>query len=578
MRVSRDFCRDIGARGKGEKAQRATQMPNHHWWPGAVIYQIYPRSFLDSNGDGIGDLAGVTAKLDYVASLGVDAIWLSPFFLSPMRDFGYDVADHCAVDPVFGTFADFDALLTRAHALGLKVLIDLVCGHTSDQHGWFRASRASRGNPRDDWYVWADAKSDGTPPNNWLSVFGGPAWTWEPRRRQYYLHHFLASQPTLDLRHPAVVDALVAAAEFWLTRGVDGFRLDAVDFLLHDPQLRDNPPRPLAGGLAPAKPFGLQYHRYDMMQAEMPALLKRLRALADRRGGIALLGEVSSQDGAYERIERYTNGGEGLHMAYTLRPMRGDDAGAAIRGALAEIAAAGDGDGVCWAFSNHDVERVASRWNPGAANDSPPDPAAIRMLMALLLGLRGSVCAFQGEELGLPEAELDLADLRDPFGIAYYPEFRGRDGSRTPLPWDSGDPHAGFTTGEPWLTVPAAHRARSVATQEADPTSPLHVWRRMLRWRKAHPALSRGGLRPLDVPTPLVGFTRSSAEESLVLVFNPTAHAVRVDLQDKPGIVPLDDHGFPVLVNGDVALLPPYGALVAASDAGAAARRDELSN
>jgi alpha-glucosidase len=544
------------------------RMQKHEWWPGAVIYQIYPRSFYDSNGDGVGDLAGVAAKLDYVASLGVDAIWLSPFFVSPMRDFGYDVADHCAVDPVFGTLDDFDRVRSRAHEKGLKLIVDLVCGHTSDRHEWFRESRASADNPRSDWYVWADARPDGTPPNNWLSVFGGSAWSWEPRRRQYYLHHFLAAQPTLDLRHPAVIEARLAAAEFWLARGVDGFRLDAIDFLLHDPELRDNPPRAPADGVMPVKPFALQHHCHDMTQSEVPELLRRLRALADRRGGIALLGEVSSQEGAYERIERLTAHGDALHMAYTLRPLRLGDAGAALHEALAEIEAAGEGSGVCWAFSNHDVERAASRWS--VSGDAEPGFAGL--LMALLLSLRGSICVYQGEELGLSEAVLDVDDLRDPFGIAYHPEFRGRDGARTPLPWNSEDDHAGFTSGTPWLPVPAEHKAQSIAAQEAEPDSPLRTWRRLARWRKAHPALGAGELRVVAVPAPLIGFERISPAERLLLVFNPSDRAQRFALADLGAILPLEDHGLAMLVDGDVALLGPYGIFVAAVEAATAAQ------
>ena len=532
-------------------------MQRRVWWPGAIIYQIYPRSFCDSNGDGIGDLPGVTAKLDYVASLGVDAIWLSPFFCSPMRDFGYDVADHCAVDPVFGTLSDFDRLLARAHALGLRLIIDLVCGHTSDQHPWFRDSRAARTNPRADWYVWADARPDGTPPNNWLSVFGGSAWCWEPRRRQYYLHHFLASQPSLNLRNPEVVEALLAVARFWLDRGVDGFRLDAIDFLLHDWALRDNPPREAPGG-PPAKPFGLQHHIHDMMQPEMPALLEKLRALADERGGTVLLGEVSSQDGAYQRIERYT-GSNGLHLAYTLRPMRGGDGGEALRRALAEIAAAGKGDGLCWAFSNHDVERVASRW----ATSDPPNPAFVTMLMAILLSLKGAICVYQGEELGLTEAVLAAEQLRDPFGVAYFPEFRGRDGSRTPLPWNEGR-HAGFTAGEPWLPVPAQHRAASIAAQQADPRSALNAWRRLVAWRKSHPALMEGDLILLDLPAPLVGFVRSTPEEQLLVLFNPSGQAVHAVLPELEEMAPLGDIGSHALAEGNMVVLPPSGMLLAA--------------
>lgn len=535
-------------------------MRHQLWWPGAVIYQIYPRSFFDSNGDGIGDLPGVTAKLDYVASLGVDAIWLSPFFVSPMRDFGYDVADHCAVDPVFGALEDFDRLLARAHALGLRLIVDLVCGHTSDEHPWFRDSRSSARNPRADWYVWADAKPDGTPPNNWLSVFGGSAWRWEARRRQYYLHHFLPSQPSLNLRHPALVEAMLAQARFWLDRGVDGFRLDAIDFLLHDPALRDNPPRAPENGVMPVKPFGLQHHLYDMMQPEMPALLTRLRDLADRHPGAALLGEVSSQEGAYERIARYTGGENALHLAYTLRPMRGGDATTAVGSALREIAAAGGRGNLCWAFSNHDVERVASRWG---GEGGAPMPAQIHMLQMLLVSLRGAICLYQGEELGLSEAKLAHHELRDPFGIEYFPEFRGRDGSRTPLPWEDDAPHAGFTSGAPWLPIPAEHADLSIAAQEAAPTSSLQSWRELVAWRKAHPALVEGDLELLDLPAPLLGFTRTCADERLFLVFNVSARPVRLALSRYGALAPLDGPGAAALLDGETAVLPPYGVLVA---------------
>ncbi len=529
---------------------------------GAVIYQIYPRSFHDSNGDGVGDLAGIAAKLDYVASLGVDAIWLSPFFVSPMRDFGYDVADHAAVDPIFGTLADFDHLLRRAHALGLKVIVDLVCGHTSDQHRWFQESRLDRRNPHAEWYVWADPRPDGTPPSNWLSVFGGAAWSWEPRRRQYYLHHFLASQPSLNLRHPRVIEAIAETAAFWLARGVDGFRLDAIDFLLHDPMLRDNPPRPALDGQIPAKPFGLQHHLYDMMQEETPAVLTELRAIAERRGGTVLLGEVSSQDGAYQRIARYTGRAGPLHIAYSLRPMRHDDVAESLRLTLQEIVQAEAGDGVCWAFSNHDVERAASRWNPGAKRGEPPNGQFVVMLLALLMSLRGTICLYQGEELGLGDAELGPGDLRDPFGIAYYPEFRGRDGSRTPLPWHHEQGEAGFTTGRPWLPIPNDHRRASVSRQEAVPESPLQMCRRLIAWRKSHPALCRGDLGLLDLPEPLIGFVRSCAEERVAVILNSSDRSARVPFRTLGITAPLEDHGLPLLVDAGEAILPGHGMLV----------------
>ncbi len=503
------------------------------WWRGAVIYQIYPRSFFDSNGDGIGDLPGVTAKLDHVAALGVDAIWLCPVFLSPQRDFGYDISDHLAIDPAYGTMADFDAMVARAHALGLRVLIDQVWSHTSDRHGWFAQSRVSREGPHAAWYVWADPSEDGTPPNNWLSVFGGAAWTWEPRRRQYYLHHFLPHQPQLNLHNPAVQDALLAIGRFWLDRGVDGFRLDALDFFTHDPALRSNPSAP--HGAPCAKLFGRQRHAHDMMQPQTDAFLSRVRALVSAYPGAATLGEVSSQDGAYARCRDYTRDGQ-LHMAYSLRPTRGDFDWADVR-ALIEQAAEPEG-WLCWSFSNHDVERAISRWNPSRASGDAPDPRFARLLMAFQLSLRGSVLVYQGEELGLTEAELSADQLRDPFGIAYWPEFRGRDGSRTPMPWQAGQPNAGFSPATPWLPVPTEHQALAADRQEADPAAFLHDWRRFLDFRRAHPALRAGSLEPLDLPAPLVGFVRRGETEEITCLFNLSASHVSV-----PGPISLEPFG-----------------------------------
>src|SRR5258706_5246173 len=319
-RLRKGNARVVGgtARVATTTTTRWAAVVREEWWRGAVIYQIYPRSFCDSNGDGIGDLRGIAQRLDHVAELGVDAVWIAPFFASPMKDFGYDVSDYCAVDPTFGTLADFDALLARAHALGLKVIIDQVWSHTSDQHAWFADSRLRPTSSKADWYVWADPRPDGSPPNNWLSVFGGGAWTWEPRRRQYYLHHFLSSQPQLNLRNEAVWDALFEVAAFWLDRGVDGFRLDAVDYMIHDVQLRDNPARPPTDGQVPLKPFRLQHHVHDMMQPEILPALERIRRFVDQYPDTVTLGEVSSEPGSVERCGLYTGGGQRLHMAYTL--------------------------------------------------------------------------------------------------------------------------------------------------------------------------------------------------------------------------------------------------------------------
>ncbi len=540
------------------------------WWRGAVIYQIYPRSFRDSNGDGVGDLRGIADRLDHIAALGVDAVWIAPFFASPMKDFGYDVSDYCAVDPAFGTLDDFDALLARAHALGIKVIIDQVWSHTSDQHAWFADSRVRRTSAKSDWFIWADARPDGTPPNNWMSVFGGAAWTWEPRRRQYYLHHFLSSQPQLNLRNPAVWDALFDVARFWLDRGVDGFRLDAVDFMIHDAALRDNPACPTADGQMPLKPFRLQRHDHDMMQPEILDALARIRALMDLYPGTMTLGEVSSEQGSVERCGLYTGGDSHLHMAYTLGLLKREFSSGFVRRAIAEAEEADREGWLCWAFGNHDVERVVSRWS-----GERPNPDFARLLAALQISLRGSICIYQGEELGLPEAELAHHELRDPYGIAFYPEFRGRDGCRTPMPWDADARHAGFTRAEtPWLPVPDTHRRHAVDQQHGDPTSVLSAWRRLLAWRKRHPALIHGDLNLIDLPDPLVGFTRSARGERLLAVFN---------LGDQPVALPghvvgpgwrlLDDHGFAHAVDDQVVVLPPYGALFAEDTARADAPR-----
>src|SRR5208283_605122 len=531
---------------------------NNQWWRGAVVYQIYPRSFCDTNDDGIGDLPGVIARLPYVASLDVDAIWLCPVFTSPQRDFGYDVADHHAIDPIFGTLEDFDRLITQAHRLGLRVLIDQVWAHTSDRHAWFQASRRSREGDRADWYVWADPAEDGTPPNNWLSVFGGSAWSWEPRRRQYYLHHFLSHQPTLNLRHEPVVQQLLDTARFWLDRGVDGFRLDALDFFLHDAQLRRNPPAP-HNGTVPVKLFSLQHHLHDMLHPDALPLLERLRSLSDSYGGACLLGEVSSQPGAFERVQSYAAGTNRLHMAYTLRPLREGLDWHRLRNLLAEVSAMQDG-WACWSFSNHDVERVATRW----AAEGRHDPNFARLLLALLLSLRGSVIMYQGEELGLPEAELAEHELRDPFGITYWPEFRGRDGSRTPMPWHSEAVHAGFTGAEPWLPVPQAHAALAVDAQAGDPESVLSFSRRLLAWRRQEPALRQGDLHLLDLPKPLIGFERIRDHSRVLALFNLSDQPVVGSVADYATVCPLEESGCTATVEGDDVYLPGHGFLFAA--------------
>ncbi len=457
------------------------------WWRGASIYQIYPRSFADSNGDGIGDLPGITAHLDHVASLNVDAVWISPFYRSPMLDFGYDVADHCDIAPMFGTLADFDAMLARAHALGLKIILDQVWSHTSDQHGWFRTSRSNRSNDKADWYVWADPKPDGSPPNNWQSVFGGPAWTWDARRGQYYLHNFLKEQPDLNLHNPAVQDAILAVARFWLDRGVDGFRIDAINFAMHDPLLRDNPPA--SGNHKRTRPFDFQRRIHNMSHPDIPGFLARVRALMDGYQARFSVAEVGG-DAAIAEMQAFTAGGRHLDSAYGFNFLYADVlTPQLVADALAEWPDTPGTGWPSWAFSNHDAPRAASRWHGACGHDD-----YARLIMLLLMVLRGNIFVYYGEELGLTQAEIPYELLQDPEAIANWPLTLGRDGARTPMPWVAAAAQAGFSSATPWLPLGEGHAERAVDVQEADPQSMLHFTRALLAVRRAQPALRLGAV------------------------------------------------------------------------------------
>ncbi len=514
----------------------ADQMP---WWRGATIYQIYPRSFVDTDGDGVGDLPGIIDRLDYVASLGVDAIWISPFFKSPMADFGYDIADYRAVDPLFGTLPDFDRLLAKAHGLGLKVMIDQVLSHNSVEHEWFKESRSSCDNPKADWYVWADAKPDGSPPNNWLSIFGGVAWQWEPRRCQYYLHNFLTAQPDLNFHNPDVRSAVLDVLRFWLDRGVDGLRLDAINFCFHDRLLRDNPAKPAAQrvgrGFSPDNPYAFQYHYYNNTQPENLAFLAELRALLDRYPGAVSLGEISSED-SLKTMAEYTTG-QGLHMAYSFELLTDDFSAAHVRDTLRTLEAAMPQGWPCWSISNHDVRRVISRWG-----GDRHQPELASLFTALLCSLRGSACIYQGEELGLSEADVPFESLQDPYGKNFWPTFKGRDGCRTPMPWNDSA-GAGFSSGAPWLPIPDAHRAHSVAKQEAEPESVLNRFRHFMRWRKSQPCLRWGDIAFLDTTEPVLAFTRSCNGDSLLMAFNLGPDPARIELPMSGALHMLDGHG-----------------------------------
>ncbi len=530
------------------------------WWRGGVIYQIYPRSFQDTNGDGVGDLKGIVERLPHVASLGVDAVWISPFFTSPMKDFGYDVSDYRDVDPMFGTLADFDELIRTAHGLGLRVMIDLVLSHTSDEHPWFKESRSSRDNPRADWYVWADPRPDGTPPNNWLSIFGGSAWAWDSRRCQYYLHNFLASQPDLNFHTPAVQEALLDVARFWLERGVDGFRLDTINFYIHDRQLRDNPPLPETlrnDSIAPSvNPYNFQDHKYDKNQPENLAFLNRLRRLMEEYPAVAAVGEVGDAQYGLEILGQYTAGEDYMHMCYAFEFLAKEKLTARRVAEVFDRVERVAPDGwACWAFSNHDVMRHASRWNL--------PPAAVPLFATLLMTLRGSVCLYQGEELGLPEAEVPFEALQDPYGIQFWPEFKGRDGARTPMAWTPDVPGGGFSEVTSWLPVAAAHLPLAVSLQDGDPGSVLNHYRRMIALRHAHPALLKGDMTDIHVAGDLLSFRRSAAGETLYCAFNLGDAPLEADVP--PGEWQALHGPAP---EGDTITLKPWQALVARLDEG----------
>lgn len=536
----------------------------NEWWRGAVLYQIYPRSFFDSNNDGIGDLPGITQKLDYVASLGVEGVWLSPFFTSPMKDFGYDVSDYKNIAPLFGTMDDFDVMLKEMHKRGLKLIIDLVLNHTSEEHPWFKESRSSDNNPKADWYVWADAKPDGTPPNNWMSVFGGSAWQFDTKRGQYYWHQFLKEQPDLNVRNPVVQDALLETAEWWLKKGVDGFRLDALNHCIHDGQLRDNPPKEGFDRKYRDKrhshPYYWQRHLYDKTQPEMIPFLKKLRALTEKYDARMMVAEIGDDNQVATSIA-YTNGPELLHMAYSFALLRPDYSANFIRGVVEEYIRTPNDSWPCWAFSNHDVVRTASRW----AIDGKIDPRQVKMLIALLTSLRGTAFIYQGEELGLSEADIPFEKLQDPYGKYLWPEDKGRDGCRTPMPWQSASAHGGFSSAEPWLPVPPDHLARAVDAAEKDKASTLNFTRSFLNWRKGQQALRTGSIAFENTGDNVLGFTRAGEDGKTLCLFNFTSQPQIVKLPYAAKA--LDGHGLEYALSGDSVTLPAFGGFFGRADA-----------
>jgi alpha-glucosidase len=490
------------------------------WWDGAVFYEIYPRSFQDTNGDGVGDLNGITSRLDYLAELGVDALWITPFYPSPQVDFGYDVSDYEAIDPQFGTLADFDRLVAEAHRRGIRIVTDLVLNHTSDRHPYFLDSRSSRRSPRRDWYVWRDPRPGGGPPNNWDSGFGPTAWTLDERTGQHYYHYFYPEQPDLNWRNPRVEEAMFRSVRFWLDRGVDGFRLDAINWLFEDPQLRDNPVLPdLRPRSATEHEQELKYNR-DL--PETHDVLRRLRALADRyRGERVLIGEVWVPD--MEALTRYYGpSGDELQLPFNffftqVQALRA----AAFRREVEKAERFLQGRPTTWVLSNHDLVRAYDRYARPRQQD-----AIAKLLAAMLLTLRGSPFLYYGEEIGMVTTEpRTLAEVRDPVGRRYWPDYKGRDGARTPMQWDGGR-QAGFTTGVPWLALPASAATRNVAA-EAGPSSILDFYKRAIRLRRTSPALRRGAYASLGTDPQVFAYRRSAASQTMVVALNMSARPAR---------------------------------------------------
>ncbi len=496
------------------------------WWRDAVIYQIYPRSFQDTSGNGVGDLKGITNRLEHVASLGVDCIWLSPIFMSPQKDMGYDVSDHTNIDPLFGTLEDFDRLIEKAHALGLKVITDQVLSHTSDQHRWFKESRSSRTSEKTDWYVWVDPMPDGSPPNNWHSHFGGPAWEFDPGRGQYYLHNFLASQPDLNFHNPDVVDAILETCKYWLDRGLDGFRLDTVNYYFHDQELRSNPPTHAKPQVMATDLYGMQKNIYNKTRPENLGFLERLRALTDQYDDIMMVGEVGEMgDRSIEIMAEYTAGSARLHLAYSFAMLGPDFTPGHFRRCIEGFQKGAPDGHPKWSFSNHDVPRHPSRWAEHAVSHD----AIAKQSCAMLMAFEGTIGIYQGEELGQSEAELEFHELTDPPAIRYWPAVKGRDGCRTPMVWDNTD-NGGFSREMPWLPIKAPQLERAVTHQEAANDSVLHHYREVIAFRRNNAALCNGATSFHDVADPILAFTRSTDAQSLTCVFNLSKESQTVPL------------------------------------------------
>ena len=487
------------------------------WWQSGLIYQIYPRSFQDSDGNGIGDLVGIRQRLDYLEDLGVDAIWLSPMFVSPMKDFGYDVADYCAIDPRFGTMEDFEALLADAGERGIRIILDLVPNHTSDQHAWFQEARSSRTSPKRDWYLWSDPAPNGGRPNNWLSEFGGPAWAFDAATDQYYYHAFLPEQPDLNWRNPEVRAAIYDVMRFWLGKGVGGFRVDVLWHLLKDDARRDNPANPgWHEGMSPTQRL-LPIYTTDL--PDMQSIVREMRAVIDEFDERVLIGELYLP---IERLVRYYGEElDGAHLPFNFAlieaPWHARELDRLIRDYEAAVPHGGWPN---WVLGNHDKPRIAGRVGIGQA----------RVAAMLLLTLRGTPTLYYGDEIGMPQATLSAAAARDPVERNVPGFGLGRDGCRTPMQWDSS-PNAGFTTGTPWLPIATDDPAVTVAAQADDSASMLALHKRLIDHRRRHPALSLGGFHPLAADGDVLLYQREHGGERFLVALNLGATAADVGLE-----------------------------------------------
>jgi glycosidase len=487
------------------------------WWQTGVIYQIYPRSFKDTTGNGVGDLHGITQNLNYLSdTLGIDALWLSPFYPSPMADFGYDIADYTNIDPLFGDLAAFDELVSQAHRRNLKIIIDYVPNHSSDQHPWFLESRSSRLNPRRDWYMWADPKPDGSPPNNWLAVFGGPAWEWDETTGQYYLHSFLKEQPDLNWRNPEVKAAMFEVARFWLERGVDGFRIDVAHYIMKDPQLRDNPPNPDPSGdlHRPLGPYDSQLHLYDKGHPDVHAVYREFRQLLDsysvERPRMAI-GEIHIFDwGKWASF--YGQNLDELHMPFNFALLGVEWRAQSVRRVVEALETAlPPGAWPNYVLGNHDESRLAKRYGRAQA----------RVAAMLLLTLRGTPTIYYGDEIGMSDVPIPLEQEKDPWGIRV--QGLGRDPCRTPMQWTPG-PNACFSpseTTELWLPLASDYQEVNVERQSADSGSALSLYRRLLAYRKQTPALQRGSYQALGgVPETCHVYLRQAEDQQVLIALN----------------------------------------------------------